>query len=41
MVFNNTEQGLLYDTKINGIYVLLPTAGDFSEIRQTCQNIFQ
>ena len=39
-VFENTPEGLLYDTKINKIYVLLPTAGDFSKIREACQNIF-
>lgn len=40
-VFENSEQGLLYQTKISGIYVLLPTEGNFSKIRETCQNIFQ
>ena len=39
-VFENTPEGLLYDTKINKIYVLLPTAGDFTKIREACQNIF-
>jgi len=39
-VFENTPEGLLYDTKINKIYVLLPTAGNFSKIREACQNIF-
>ena len=39
-VFDNTEEGLLYDTKINGIYVLLPIEGNFSKIRETCQTIF-
>lgn len=40
-VFENSEEGLLYQTKISGIYVLLPTEGNFSKIRETCQNIFQ
>jgi hypothetical protein len=40
-VFENSEQGLLYETIINGIYVLLPTEGNFSKIRESCQNIFQ
>jgi polyisoprenyl-teichoic acid--peptidoglycan teichoic acid transferase len=39
-VFENTPEGLLYDTKISGIYVLLPTEGNFSKIREACQNIF-
>jgi len=39
-VFQNTPEGLLYDTKINKIYVLLPTTGDFSQIRDACANIF-
>jgi len=39
-VFESSEQGLLYETTINGIYVLLPTDGNFSKIREVCQNIF-
>ena len=39
-VFENTPEGLLYDTRIDEIYVLLPTEGDFSKIREACQNIF-
>jgi LCP family protein required for cell wall assembly len=39
-VFENTPEGLLYDTKINGIYVLLPTEGNFSKVREACLNIF-
>jgi len=39
-VFDNAEEGLLYHTKINGIYVLLPIEGSFSKIREYCQNIF-
>ena len=40
-VFDNTEQGLLDDSTINGIYVLLPKEGNFSKIREACQKIFQ
>jgi LCP family protein required for cell wall assembly len=40
-VFENSEKGLLYQTIINGIYVLLPTEGNFNKIRETCQTIFQ
>jgi len=40
IVFNNSEHGLLYETKINGLYVLLPTNGDFNEIRNVCKEIF-
>jgi len=39
-VFENSEQGLLYQTEINGIYVLLPTEGNFSKIREACKTIF-
>jgi len=39
-VFENSEQGLLYQTQINGIYVLLPTEGNFSKIREACKNVF-
>jgi len=39
-VFENSEQGLLYQTEINGIYVLLPTEGNFSKIREASKNIF-
>jgi len=39
-VYENTPEGLLYDTKINGIYVLLPTEGNFTAIRKDCANIF-
>jgi len=41
MVFENSEQGHLYQTIINEIYVLLPIEGNFSKIRETCQQIFQ
>jgi LCP family protein required for cell wall assembly len=40
-VFESSPEGLLYETKINGIYVLLPTQGNFDKIREACQNIFQ
>jgi len=40
-IFSNSTEGLLYETKINGIYVLLPTEGNFSKIREACQKIFQ
>jgi len=39
-VFENSQLGLLYETKINGIYVLLPTEGNFTKIREACQDIF-
>jgi len=39
-VFENSEEGLLYQTDISGIYVLLPTEGNFSKIRETNKNIF-
>lgn len=39
-VFENSEQGFLYQTKISGIYVLLPTTGNFDQIREYCQNVF-
>lgn len=40
-VFDNKEQGLLDESIINGIYVLLPKEGNFSKIREACQKIFQ
>jgi len=40
-VFENSPEGLLYETSINGAYVLLPTAGNFDKIREACQNIFK
>jgi LCP family protein required for cell wall assembly len=40
-VFENSPEGLLYETKINNIYVLLPTEGNFNKIREACQGIFQ
>ncbi len=40
-VFENSPEGMLYESKINGIYVLLPTASNFDKIREACQNIFK
>lgn len=40
-IFENSPEGLLYETKINGIYVLLPTNGNFDKIREACQKIFE
>jgi len=40
MVFENSEKGLLYQTEISGIYVLLPTEGNFSKIREASKAIF-
>ncbi len=39
-VFDNSEKGPLYSTMNNGIYILLPKSGDFSEVRKECLNIF-
>lgn len=40
-VFENSPEGMLYETKIDGIYVLLPTDTTFNNIREFCQNIFE
>jgi len=41
-VFDTSSSGLLKQTILeNGIYVLLPEQGDFTEIRKACQNIFE
>jgi LCP family protein required for cell wall assembly len=40
-IFENSPEGMLYESKINGAYVLLPTAGNFDKIREACQNIFK
>jgi len=40
-VFENSPEGMLYESKINGIYVLLPTDTTFNKIREACQNIFK
>ena len=39
-VFDNSANGLLYSTTINGSYVLLPVDGDFGKIQEVCRNIF-
>jgi len=39
-VFDTSEEGFLYQTMENGIYILLPTDGNFDKIRATCQKIF-
>lgn len=41
-VIDNNENGLLYATYSPfGAYILLPKKGDFSEIKEFCQNIFE
>ena len=40
-VFENSSEGMLYESKINGMYVLLPTDATFNNIREACQNIFK
>ncbi len=40
-VFDTSEDGLLEETQKDGIYVLIPKQGNFSEIRKTCQQIFE
>jgi LCP family protein required for cell wall assembly len=39
-VFDTSHEGLLYETKRSGIYILLPVDGNFDKIRATCQKIF-
>ncbi|MFC1656918.1 LCP family protein [Patescibacteria group bacterium] len=39
-VFDNANDGILRSTTIGGASVLLPRAGDYSEIRDIVQNIF-
>lgn len=39
-VFDITPEGLLHETKKDGIYILLPVDGNFNKIRQACQQIF-
>jgi len=39
-VFDTTPEGLLYSSQYNGSYILLPVAGDFSQIQEVCKNIF-
>jgi LCP family protein required for cell wall assembly len=41
IVLEHSEDGLLMSSKSNaGAYILLPRAGDYSEIKETIQNIF-
>lgn len=40
-VFDTSEEGLLYETIKNNIYVLLPKNENFEEIRGVCQQIFE
>lgn len=41
-VFDTTPEGLLYAAQQdNGSYILLPVAGDFSQIQEICKNIFE
>lgn len=39
-VFDTTTEGLLYSAQYNGSYILLPVAGDFSQIQEICKSIF-
>jgi len=39
-VLDNTEEGLLYDSRVNGAYVLLPRGGNFKEIQALAHSIF-
>jgi LCP family protein required for cell wall assembly len=40
-IFDTTTEGFLYSTYAeNGAYILLPRAGDYSQIREACKNIF-
>lgn len=39
--FDTSPDGLLYSKNLYGMYVLLPTKGDFSEIQDKCLNIFE
>lgn len=40
-VFDISEQGLLYETEKDGIFILLPIDGNFNKIREVCQTIFK
>lgn len=40
-VFDISSGGLLYETKKDGVYILLPINGNFDKIRETCQQIFE
>lgn len=39
-IFDISEEGLLYQTIDNGVYMLLPVEGNFNKLRNTCQEIF-
>ncbi len=39
-VFDVSTEGLLYATKINSAYVLLPVGGNFDKVQEVCKNIF-
>jgi anionic cell wall polymer biosynthesis LytR-Cps2A-Psr (LCP) family protein len=40
-VFDTTPEGLLYQTHIDGEYVLLPVGDNFDKIQEVCKNIFE
>lgn len=40
-VFDNSEEGLLYSTTINGSYALRPVDNDFTKMREKVENIFE
>ena len=40
-VLDTSEEGLLYETVRDSIYVLLPKDGNFERIREACQQIFK
>jgi len=40
-VFDASEQGLLYETEKDGLFILLPKEGNFNKIREVCQQIFE
>jgi len=39
-VFDTSEEGLLYSSKINGLYILLPVGDNFDKIHEACREIF-
>lgn len=39
-VLDNTPEGLLYDDSVEGMYVLVPRAGDWSEVRKLTHQLF-
>lgn len=40
-VFDTSHEGLLYETKRDGVYILLPVDENFNKIREVCQTIFE